>query len=270
MRLFPVVPLLAGLCLAPLHASILPVFHLEPGTVAAFNDYLAKFEKEVEAPFRQSSRLWYESQACCTARVGLEAGKIVVFPRVNADIAGGSIHHFAGAMHLSGARIEDIRRIMEDYPDYPKYFKPDVSKGSGALEPDSTPSDEHYTARLSLVQSTLWIDVSYDCVYDVHYLRFEPDHWEARSNSVSIREWRDPKRASSGMYPEGDDHGFLWRTSTYWFARESNGGVDLELDSITLSRPIPTGFGWWGTKRTRDAVDKMLRDMRAAVASLHG
>jgi hypothetical protein len=43
----------------------------------------------------------------------------------------------------------------------------------------------------------------------------------------------------------------------------------MELDSMTVSRPVPTGFAWWGTKRTHDAVDKILRDMKAALAALH-
>jgi hypothetical protein len=37
---------------------------------------------------------------------------------------------------------------------------------------------------------------------------------------------------------------------------------------MTLSRPVPAGFGWWGARRTHDAVEKMLRDMKAAVESL--
>ena len=43
----------------------------------------------------------------------------------------------------------------------------------------------------------------------------------------------------------------------------------LLYTSMTLSRPIPAGFGWWGAKRTREAVEKMLRDMKAAVEALH-
>ena len=54
----------------------------------------------------------------------------------------------------------------------------------------------------------------------------------------------------------------------YWFVRKRNGGLDMELDSMTLSRPVPTGFAWWGTKRTHDAVEKMLRDTKAAIESL--
>jgi hypothetical protein len=113
------------------------------------------------------------------------------------------------------------------------------------------------------------MSVSYDGTYDVHYLRLDPDRWESKSVSLSLKEWRDPRDSSRGTYPEGEDHGFLWRTHTYWFVRQRNGGVDMELDSMTVSRPVPTGFAWWGTKRTHDAVDKILRDMKTALAALH-
>jgi hypothetical protein len=102
-------------------------------------------------------------------------------------------------------------------------------------------------------------------VYDTHYLRLDPDRWVSRSASLSIKELVDPATPSRGYYPEGDDHGFLWKTNTYWFVRRSKGGIDLEANSITLSRPTPIGFGWWGTKRTREAVDKMLHDIKAAI-----
>jgi hypothetical protein len=254
---------------ATLHASILPILHLEPKTLQAFEDYVAQFDRNVAAPYEQSGTMWIDTDSCCIRNGALSNGKPVVEPRENTDIAGGSIHHFSGVIHIPGGTIADVRHIMQDYPNYPKYFKPDVGKGSGSLNPDSTPADEHYTSHISLIQTTLWISVSYDCVYDTHYRLLDPHRWESKSAAASIREWRDPKDVSRGYFPEGDDHGFLWRTSTFWFVREGKGGVDVELDSMTLSRPIPAGAGWWGSKRTRDAVDKMLRDMKAAVEALH-
>jgi len=267
MKLFPVATCLA-LC-ATLHASILPILHLDAATLQVFENYVAQFEKNVAAPYAQSGKMWMDEGSCCRRNSAFAAGKPIVEPRENTDIAGGSIHHFSGVIHVAGGTIADVRHIMQDYPNYPKYFKPDVGKGSAVMEPDSTPADEHYTSHISLVQSTLWIAVSYDCVYDTHYQLYDPHHWASTSAAVSVKEWRDPKDASKGYFPEGDDHGFLWRTKTFWFVRESNGGVDVELDSMTLSRPIPTGFAWWGSKRTRDAVEKMLRDMKAAVEALH-
>jgi hypothetical protein len=266
---------LAATCLAAvalcatLQASILPTFHLEPATLAAFAKYVAQFERDVATPYAQSGKMWIDGASCCVRNGGFTSGRPVVEPRENSDITGGSIHHFTGAIHIAGGTIADVRRIMQDYANYPKYFKPDVSKGSGAPNPDSTPDDEHYTSHISLVQSTLWVAVSYDCVYDTHYRMLDPHRWQSKSTAVSIKEWRDAKNATQGYFPEGDDHGFLWRTNTYWFVRENNGGVDVTLDSMTLSRTIPTGFAWWGTKRTRDAVEKMLRDMKAAVTALH-
>ena len=144
-----------------------------------------------------------------------------------------------------------------------------MGKGSGEFNPDSKPDDDHYTAHLTLVQQTLWIAASFDCTYDTHYRFNDPHRWSSQSSTVSIREWRDPKDSSQGYYPEGEDHGFLWRTNTFWFARDTNGGLDVQVDSMTLSRPVPTGFAWWGTKRTKEAVDKMLKDMKAAVDALH-
>ncbi len=258
----------SAVCCAALHASVIPVFHLDSATLQAFQNYVAQFERDVATPWAQSGKMWIDSSSCCVRNGSFLAGKPVVESRENRDISGGSIHHFSGTVYVQGGSIEKVARIMRDYPNYPKYFKPEVLKGSGVRNPDSTPADEHYTSHISLTQATLWIGVAYDCIYDTHYRLLDPHRWESASNTTSVREWLDSKDASRGYYPEGEDHGFLWRTNTFWFVRERDGGVDVELDSMTLSRPIPAGFGWWGAKRTHDAVDKMLRDMKAAVDAL--
>lgn len=258
---------LAGIALSTtLYAGILPTFHLDSGTVKVFENYVAQFERNVSAPFDEGGKLWIDNSP---KRNIFQAGKPVVEPRENTDIVGGSIHHYSGAIFVKGGTIADVRHVMQDYPGYPKYFKPDVSKGSGKAQPDSTPADEHFKSNLTFVQQTLWIAVTYDCVYDTHYRQIDPHRWLSKSTSDSIKEWKDPKDVSHGYYPEGDDHGFLWSTNTYWFVREENGGVNMEVDSMTLSRTIPTGFAWWGSKRTKDAVDKMLRDMKTAMDALH-
>lgn len=266
MRSFPAAAFVCAAFCASLEAGLFPTFQLDPAPLKVFENYVSQFERDVYAPYAASGRLWIDSVARNNA---YSAGKPVLQARENTDIVKGSIHHFTGAMRISGATIADIRQVMQDYPNYPKYFRPDVSKGSAELQPDSTAEDEHYITHLTLMQQTLWIAVSYDCTYDTHYRYSDPHHWSSASSTISIKEWRDPKDVSRGYYPEGEDHGFLWRTNTYWFARETDGGIDVQVDSMTLSRPVPTGFAWWGTKRTRDAVDKMLKDMKAAIAQLH-
>jgi len=191
-----------------------------------------------------------------------------VEPRENQDIRNGAIHHYSGMIRVAGAHIEQINRVMSDYPNYSNYFKPDITRGTGILQADSTPDDSHFRTRLFITESTLWLDVAYDAQYDSHYRRLDPNRWIARSTTLSIKELLDAKKLDGAAYPEGADHGFLWKSNTYWFARERDGGLDLQVDSMTLSRPTPLGFAWWGNKRTHDAVDKMLRDTKAAIEAI--
>jgi hypothetical protein len=266
MRSFLIVGVLcAALSGAALQASILPTVHIDPASLKIFQDYIAAFEKTDVAAFTSGGKLWIDNE-CCAKRSLFDSGKTVVEARENKDVAGGSIHHFTGVLHVSGGTIEAVRRVMQDYVNYPAYFRPDVGVGTGEKMPDSTPADEHFHTSLLLTQSTLWINVAIRTLNDTHYLRLDPDHWLSRSASMSIQELLDTANPNGASYPQGNDHGFIWKTSTYWFVRQRNGGLDLEANSITVSRQTPTGFGWWATKRTRDAVDKMLTDVQSAIS----
>jgi hypothetical protein len=252
---------------ASLFAAGIPLSHLDPATSKAFDDYIAAYEKTDPVQFAAAGKLWVDRQCCrcCGKASGFDDGKPVLEARTNKDVANGSIHHYSGAIRVPGATIEMARKMMQDYPNYTKYFKNDIGASKGQRLPDSTAEDEHYTTDLLLVQSTLWINVTYDTKYDVHYRRLAKDRWAVRSAAVSIREQKDAKDAAAGHYPPGEDHGFLWKTNTYWHIRERDGGLDMQVDSISLSRPSPTGFGWWGNRRTKDAVEDMLRDTKAAI-----
>ena len=268
MRFFPVI---IGLGLifsvATLEASFIPLSHLEASTIALFQDYTTKFEQRVSAPFTASGKLWIDTDNSAK-RKDFDAGKPIVEARENRDIQNGSIHHYSGTIRVPGGTIDQVRRVMQDYSAYPNYFKPDVARGSGVVQADSTPEDEHFRSRLFLTEATVWLDVAYDAQYDSHYRRIDANRWTSRSTTLSVRELQDAKKLDGSVFPEGEDHGFLWRTNNYWFARARDGGLDLQLDSMTLSRTTPLGFGWWGNKRTHDAVDKMLRDTRSAIESV--
>jgi hypothetical protein len=262
-------PVAACLCCATLQGAFLPVLHLDEKTLEAFDKYVATFEKDTLKPYTETGKLPSAGGGGCCSTHAFPA-KPVLEPHLNADIANGSIHHFTGRIFIPGGVVDDMRHIMEDYPNYPKYFKPDVSMASGKLEPGSTPADEHYFAQLTLTESTLWFNVEYDCIYDTHYRRIDEDHWHSKSTTASVKELRDAKDRSKGFYPEGDDHGFVWRTNTYWFVTQAKDGIEVQLESLTLSRPNISGFSWWATKRSRDAVDKMLHDAKASVQAMHG
>ena len=193
-------------------AGVLPVVHLEPKTLQTYQDYVAKFEKE-NFPSFEMGNMWIDGRNCC-GKKPVDLKNPVVEPRFNSDIPGGSIHHFSGTIHVTGGTIDDVRRIMKDYPNYPKYFPSDLSRGSGTVQPDSTPNDEHYHAELVLTQSTVWMSVNFTSLYDTHYMRLSPDRWMSKSSSISSREWKDTKNEAAGFYSDSEDHGLLWRANT--------------------------------------------------------
>ena len=178
--------LIAISALATLHASIIPTVHLDEATLAAYQEYVNSFEKTVVEQFNKTGKLWIDAE-CCGKHGNFDSGKALVVPRRNEDLAHGSVHHFSGAIRVNGATVESVRKVMEDYPHYVELFKPDLGAASGTKEADSTPEDEHYKARLLLVQTTLWMGVTYDTLYDTHYRRLDKDRWTVRSVALNIR-----------------------------------------------------------------------------------
>ena len=41
-----------------------------------------------------------------------------------------------------------------------------------------------------------------------------------------------------------EEHGYMWRQNTYWSCEERDGGLYIQIESITLSRSFPKGLGW--------------------------
>ncbi len=41
-----------------------------------------------------------------------------------------------------------------------------------------------------------------------------------------------------------EEHGFLWRLNTYWSYEERDGGLYMQIESVSLTRSIPNGLAW--------------------------
>lgn len=250
-------------------AGILSVEKLQPATVEAFNRYVAHYETNAGAKFRASREFLIDTQSESKRRA-FQSGAVIVEALRGENIPGGHIHHLYGAMRLKGVTVEQVRAAMQNYSKYSTYYKPDVAESRGESIPGGSPSDQRFRVWLKLVQSTLWLDVAFDTAYDTHYVRLDDHAFETASRSASIREYKDAHNPSLGTYEAGEDHGFLWRIYTWWHARDRNGGVDLEITNITLSRPVPFGFGWWASRKAKSSIENLLLRTREAVTEASG
>ena len=88
------------------------------------------------------------------------------------------------------------------------------------------------------------ITVVMDTTYDVTFGRLSPTAGCSHSLSTKIAEIEGSGTPSERVLSAGENHGYLWRQNTYWTYEERDGGLYLQIESVSLTRSIPLGLGW--------------------------
>jgi hypothetical protein len=88
------------------------------------------------------------------------------------------------------------------------------------------------------------IPVVMDTTFDITYGRLDAQHGYSLSRSTQIAEIDAPGTAKEHALGSSEEHGFLWRLNTYWGYEERDGGLYMQIESVSLTRAIPTGLGW--------------------------
>jgi hypothetical protein len=78
----------------------------------------------------------------------------------------------------------------------------------------------------------------------VNFGRLDAQHIYSSSVSTRVSEVEHPGAHDEYALSEKEEHGFLWRQNTYWSCEERDGGLYMQIESVSLSRGIPTGLGW--------------------------
>jgi len=210
-------------------------------TTADFNRYaaavLARLDRELKAdgPFLSIERL--PAAELASARQALLRGETIVDrPRENAgndiDIEGGLINHWHGLIFVPNVKLDALIANLRE-PGADKHKQEDV------LRSVVTSRDGDSQKVYLRLKRTKVITVYYDTDYDVKYVRLSPTRATSTSLSTRIVEVENPGTPQEKLLPEGEDHGFMWRLNSYWRFEEMNGGVVVEIESLTLSREMP-------------------------------
>ena len=88
------------------------------------------------------------------------------------------------------------------------------------------------------------ITVVMDTSYDITFGRLDARHGYSVSRSTRISEIDSPGTGRERVLSSEEEHGFLWRLNTYWSYEERDGGLYMQVESVSLTRSIPTGLGW--------------------------
>jgi hypothetical protein len=114
------------------------------------------------------------------------------------------------------------------------------------LQPRTIAAFDRYVrvteARMDGVKKVITVVVNSE--HEARFTRPARDRAEGRIRSTRIAQVEDPDTPQERELPVGRDGGYLWRLNTYWRLLERDGGTYLQCESISLTRGIPTGFGW--------------------------
>jgi hypothetical protein len=196
----------------------------------------------------------------------LRSGELLVeqlSPSVGADVLGALLHHWRGTAFVPGGKVGDFERMLRDFNAYPQYFSPEVVRAKMVMR-----GDGHLQAEMRVRQKHV-ITVVMDTAYDVTFGRLDAQRGYSVSRSVRISEIDAPGTNRERTLSSSEEHGFLWRQNTYWSYEERDGGLYVQIESVSLSRAIPVGLGWalrpYVESVPRESLEFTLRSARKAM-----
>jgi len=231
---------------------------LRPETVAAFDRYVRLTEQRMAADPYERLATRPRAELFIEPVVTRDRGKDI-------EVPGGLIHHWVGAVFVPGATVEQAVALLQDYDRHATIYAPTVARAR-ILDRDG----DSFRVSLRFMMKKV-ITVVVNSEHQARFTRDGADRARSRIASTRIAEVEDPGTPAEREKPVGRDGGYLWRLNTYWRFLERDNGVYVECESITLTRGIPTGFGWlvgpFVTSIPRESLTFTLETTRARLSA---
>lgn len=207
-----------------------------PAAIAGFNSYAARVENRIAGQHKS-----HESFVAPVDLARLSRGELVI-EKISApadiSVPGAMLHHWRGTAFVPGATAADFDRLLRDFNAYPTHFAPQIIQSHILAQ-----QGDHYQIQLRVRQKHV-LTVVLDITYVVSFGALDLQHHFSASRSTRIAEVEAVGTPHEGELKPSEEHGFLWRLNSYWSYEERNGGLVIQIESISLTRSIPTGLGW--------------------------
>ncbi len=223
--------------------AIPSLLRAEPSAAAIrmFSAYAAGVEQRLAEQHRSDAAFLAQPDgdpAQTADRLRRGAVILVHIPSPSNSVTGALLHHWRATAFAPGATAAAFERLIRNFKAYPQHFAPDVMQAAAVTSGPNT------TLMRMRVRQRHVITVVLDGTYDVSFGELDRRHGYSISRSVHIDEIADAGTPREHVLSPADEHGFLWRQNTYWSFEERDGGLYLQVESISLTRDIPHGLGW--------------------------
>ncbi len=266
--------LAAGGCVLYLAAAPAFAADLQARTVAAFDRYarLSEAQADGPGPFLHVDSLPAAERG---SRLGeLHAGQLMIERGVTReagqpiDVPGGLIHHWIGAVFVSGATVNQAVSLLQDYDHHAEIYRPAVARSKLVSR-----AGDVFRVDLRFYMKKV-ITVVVNTENEARFARPGPDRAQSRIYSLRVAEVEAPGTPQEKEKPVGHDGGFLWRLYTYWRFLERDGGTYVQCEAISLTRGLPKGLAWlirpFVTSIPRESLAFTLETTRATLTRLTG
>ncbi len=172
------------------------------------------------------------------------------------------VHHWLGSLFIPNVSLDELMTWVKSYNDHEQYFEEVEASELLSKEGDV------YDILLRLKRKKI-VTVHYNTEHRVEYRQHDPLRVSSKSHTTRIAQIENPGTSSERERPEGRDSGFLWRLNSYWRYKEVNGGVLVELETVSLSRGIPAAVKWlvagYVNSVPRESLQSTLTSIRDGV-----
>jgi hypothetical protein len=250
-------------------AQSIPGATLKEETKDAWTAYLNARTADMQARLKGANPfLWLDEVPGRTEHVRTKGPYIQpIGDHIPQSVPFGLIHAWLGAGFVPNAKIADILRVVRDYDNYAKVYKPGVI--ASKLNMSEGPNDFFF---LRLVNKSVVAKTALDSEGEATYFQIDEHRWYAYSNTTHIREMEKFDTPEQHLLPEDEGMGLIWRLSSITRLEERDGGVYAELEAYALSRDIPAAFRLIVNpivrRVSRDSLAVSLHQTRVAIDAL--
>jgi hypothetical protein len=208
-----------------------------PAAITAFDSYVHAVESRLAQQHRSQVAFLAPVAPVQQSDTRLRTGEIIIEQRTPSGglvLPGALLHHWRATAFVPGASTDYFAGLLKNVDAYPVDFSPQVVQARVLMR-----DGDRLQAWMRVRQHHV-ITVEMDATYDVNFGKLDAQHGYSISRSTHISELD----SEGHTVDASQDHGFLWRQNTYWSYEERDGGLYIQVESISLTRSIPTGLGW--------------------------
>ena len=249
-------------------ANNLRAADLQPETLKAWESYVESADQSMKSrlianhPF-----LWIDEDPRRRVQL-IKKDEPQVAPdngKTAVPVPNGLIHHWVGAVFIPHTTLDRVLSTTRDYDHYKDYFNPAVIQSEAVAR-----SGDEDRFSILWAAKVLFISAGVDAQCLAHSVRVDDSRSYKVSVTTKVQEIQNYGQPDEHKVAPDQGNGFIWRLYTINRYEARDGGVVLEIETIALTRDIPSSIRLFVApvvKRvSRNAMLLSLRQTRDAVS----